>query len=290
VSPATHLAGLIRLVHPFPSLLCSAAAGAIATLAGADPGTSVRLFVAMLGIQCSVGALNDLVDAPLDAVEKPRKPIPDGLVTRRTAGIVTIGGAAAAIGLSLVSGPATALAAVACLALGWTYDLRLSRTALSWLPLSVALPLLPIHAWLGATGSIPGGLLGLVPVGALAGGGLAIANALADVERDSSVRRRTLAVQLGARRAWWVQTLALGTAALLTVILAPAITDVRSSSGFRVLPTLQAGGIWLGALALGVGALALASGQARVRERGWELEAIGVAGLGIGWLAGIAAA
>ena len=289
-SPATSLGGLVRLVHPFPSLLCSAATGAIAALAGADPWMSVRLFAAMLGIQCSIGALNDLVDAPLDAVEKPRKPIPSGLVTRRTAGIVAIGGGAAAIGLSLVSGAGTALVAAACLGLGWTYDLRLSRTLLSWLPLSLALPLLPIHAWLGATGSIPGGLLGLVPVGALAGGGLALANALADVERDSSVRRRTLAVQLGARRAWWVQTLALATAALLTVILVPAIIEAGSSSSLGVLGTLQLGGIWLGALALGAGALALASGQARVRERGWELEAIGVAGLGIGWLAGIAAA
>jgi 4-hydroxybenzoate polyprenyltransferase len=212
------------------------------------------------------------------------------MVTRRTAGIVAIGGGAAAIGLSIVSGPATALVAAACLALGWTYDLRLSRTALSWLPLSLALPLLPIHAWLGATGAIPGGLLGLVPVGALAGGGLAIANALADVERDSSVRRRTLAVQLGARRAWWVQTLAVATAALLTVILAPAVIEAGSSTGLGVLRTVQLGGIWLGALALGLGALALASGKARVRERGWELEAMGVAGLGIGWLAGMAAA
>jgi 4-hydroxybenzoate polyprenyltransferase len=242
----------------------------------------------MLGIQCSIGALNDLVDAPLDAVEKPGKSIPSGLATRRAAMVVAIGGGVLAVGLSLVSGLATALVAAACLALGWTYDLRLSRTALSWLPLSLALPLLPVHAWLGATGSIPSGLLGLLPVGALAGGGLAIANALADVERDSGVRRRTLAVQLGAGRAWWVQTLALGAAAALTVLLAPPIAEIGLTrpNPFRAL---QLVGIWLGAFALGLGALALASSRASRRERGWELEALGVAGLGIGWLAGTAA-
>ena len=286
----TSVAGIVRLVHPFPSLLCAVATAAIAALAGGDPPTVARLFAAMLGIQVSIGALNDLVDAPLDAAQKPRKPIPSGLATRPTARLIAIGGGAAGVSLSLVSGPATAVVAGACLALGWTYDLRLSRTILSWLPLSIALPLLPIHAWLGATGSIPAGLLGLLPVGALAGAGLAIANALADVERDTSARRVTLAVRLGARRAWIVQTLALATAVALSVILGPEIAGPGFDDRIAGLSTLRLGGVWLGALGIALGAGALGSSRAGLRERGWELEAIGVAGLGIGWLAGTAAA
>ncbi len=284
------LAGFVRLVHPFPSLLCAIATGTIATLAGADQPTAGRLFVAMLGIQISIGALNDIVDAPLDAAHKPRKPIPSALVARRAAGLVAAGGGAAGIVLSAISGPATAVAAIGCLALGYAYDLRLSRTALSWLPLSLALPLLPMHAWLGATNVVPVGLLLLVPVGVLAGGGLAIANGLADVERDTLANRRTIAVRLGARRAWLVQTIALASAGALAVLAAPDVPSGLAGDTPDLLRILRFGGVALGVIALAAGAVAIASPRATLRERGWELEAIGVAGLGIGWLAGMAAA
>lgn len=281
--------GLLRLLHPFPSILCALATGTIAALAGADTWTVVRLFAAMLGIQVSIGALNDLVDAPLDAAQKPRKPIPSGLVSPRVARLIATGGGMVGVGLSALSGPATALAAAGCVALGWSYDLRLSRTALSWLPLSLALPLLPIHAWLGATNTIPSGLLTLVPVGVLAGAGLALANALADVERDTRAGRGTVAVRLGAWRAWLVQTIALAVAAGLAFVLAPAAPVGGAANGLELLRALRVGGVGLGVVALGLGALGLVSSRAGIRERGWELEAIGVAGLGIGWLAGTAA-
>lgn len=287
------MAGLIRLVHPFPSLLCASATGAIAALAGAAPDIVLRLGVAMLGIQFSIGALNDIVDAPLDAAQKRRKPIPSGLVTRRSAGIVAAGGAVVGVALSAGSGPATAIAGLACLSLGFAYDLRLSRTPLSWLPLSLALPLLPIHAWLGASDTVPTGLLTLVPVGVLGGAGLALANGLADVERDARAGRRAIAVALGRRGAWAAQTLALAAAAVLAVMLAPAVPAAGTGSGvvdLDVLRTLRGVGIWLGIALIGAGAAALASGAATIRERGWELEAVGVACLGVGWLAGTAAA
>lgn len=283
------LAGLVRLVHPFPSLLCAAATGAIAALAGADAPAVSRLFVGMLGIQCSIGALNDLVDVPLDAAHKPRKPIPSGLVTRRVAGIVAAVGAVVGIGLSAVSGPSTALVAIGGLGLGYAYDLRLARTALSWLPLSLALPLLPIHAWLGATDAIPGGLLSLVPVGVLAGAGLALANGLADVDRDAHADRGTIAVRLGPRRAWLAQTFALGTAAVLAVLLAPSLPSGLAGDPSGLLRALRVGGIGLGIVAIALGAAALASPRASMRERGWELDALGVAAIGVGWLAGTAA-
>lgn len=287
------MAGLVRLIHPFPSLLCASATAAIATLAGAAPEVVIRLGVAMLGIQVSIGALNDLVDAPLDAAQKPRKPIPSGLVTRRAAGVVTAAGAVVGIGLSAASGPATTIAGVACLSLGFAYDLRLSRTALSWLPLAVALPLLPIHAWLGAAGSIPAGLLTLVPVGVLGGAGLALANGLADAERDARAGRMTVAVALGPRGAWLAQTLLLAAAAVLAVGLAPAVPSVAAGApaiDLEILRTLRRVGIWLGIVLIAIGAAALAANAATVRERGWELEAIGVACLGVGWLAGTGAA
>jgi 4-hydroxybenzoate polyprenyltransferase len=250
-------------------------------LAGGEASTVIRLFLAMLGIQISIGALNDLVDAPLDAAAKPRKPIPAGLVRPRVAAILAGGGAAAGLMLSGVSGPATALVGACCLALGWTYDLRLSRTSLSWLPLAFALPLLPIHAWLGASGSVPPSLLALVPVGVLAGAGLAIANGLVDVERDAGIRRAALVVRLGRRRAWLVQTLLLVVAAALGVMLAP--NGVPGSA----LATIRGFGLVGGSGALAIGAVVIGSSRPGVRERGWELEAFGVAGIAIAWIAGM---
>jgi 4-hydroxybenzoate polyprenyltransferase len=246
----------------------------------------------MLALQCSIGALNDLVDAPLDARQKPRKPIPSGLVGRRPAAAVAGSGAVIGIVLSALSGPATAAVAVAGLALGYGYDLRLSRTVLSWLPLSLALPLLPIHAWLGATNEIPDGLLTLVPTAVLGGTGLALANGLVDVDRDAATGRRTIAVALGRGHAWIVQTAVLAAASALAVALSPAVPGGPGATGgaLDVLRALRFGGIGLGILALALGSIVLRASGPGTRERGWELEALGVAALGVGWLAGTAAA
>jgi len=253
--------------------------------------TAARLFAAMLGIQISIGALNDVVDAPLDAMAKPRKPIPSGLVGRRSAIVIALGGAAIGIALSAVSGPWTALAGGACLGLGWLYDLRLSRTTWSWLPLSIALPLLPIHAWLGAAGSVPDGLVLLVPIGVLGGAGLALSNGLVDVDRDARTDRRAVSVALGANRTWTVQTVLLGAAAATAIVFAPdaGAGGVGPPLGPPVpsaLGTVRWVGLGLGGACIALGALLLRSTDAGRRERGWELEAVGVAALGIGWLAG----
>jgi 4-hydroxybenzoate polyprenyltransferase len=243
----------------------------------------------MLGIQVSIGALNDLVDEPNDARQKPRKPLPSGLIGRRAAWVVVVVGGGAGLALSAVSSCATGMAAIGCLGLGYAYDLRLSRTAVSWLPLSLALPLLPIHAWLGATGAIPAGLVTLVPIGVLGGGGLALANGLVDVERDARSGRRAVAVALGRKRTWLAQTLVLGIAGLLAVFLAPSVPGAGSGAVVATLVVLRTAGLALGAGCIALGSACLAASRPGVRERGWELEAVGVAALGLGWLAGIAA-
>jgi 4-hydroxybenzoate polyprenyltransferase len=263
----------------------------IASLAGADLETAARLAASMFGLQASIGALNDLVDAPLDAGRKPGKPIPRGLVSARVAGIVAAGTGGAGLALSALSGWATLAAAVAALGLGFAYDLRLSGTRWSWLPLALALPVVPIHAWLGATGSMPPELLPLLPVAVLAGGSLAIANGLVDAERDAASGRRGSVVAMGRLRAWLVQTAGLALAATLAVLLAPdigAATDGVAGSP-HLLGLVRGAGVPIGIALLAVGAAALLARRGSIRERGWELEAVGVAAVGIGWLAGTAA-
>ncbi len=249
----------------------------------------------MLALQMAIGAVNDRVDWGRDAAEKPAKPIPAGLATPVLA--LKVGVAAAVIGLALsaLSGLPTLLVAAVILAIGLAYDLWLSRTRWSWVPLALALPILPVHAWLGSTGSIPPGLVMLVPAAIGAGAALALANGLVDVERDARTQRRAAAVALGFGRAWVAHALLLLVVAAIALVLAPPVAPgVGAGGGAGVVPIellrgLRAWGVGAGLIALGIGAVALRAARPAIRERGWELEAVGVAAIGLGWLAGLAA-
>ena len=285
--------GLIRLSHAFPSLVNAAATGGIATLAGADPATALRLAVSMLLLQASIGAVNDLVDRPLDRGQKLAKPLPSGLVSDRLARAWAGVTGAAGLALALPSGPPAVMVAGLGIGLGYAYDVRLSRTILSWVPLALAVPLVPIYGWLGATGVIPPALVALVPAGLLAGAGLAVGNGLVDIDRDTRVGKATIAVRIGRDRAWAAHAGAFVVAIAIAVLLAPGASstpDASSTLDAELLGVVRRAGIPLGAAAVAVGAGLLTSRRASVRERGWELEAIGTAALGLGWLAGLAAA
>ena len=72
---------------------------------------------------------------------------------------------------------------------------------------------------------------------------------------------------------------------------APAARPRRErGSRPRSLASLRFGGLLIGAAALAIGAALLADDRPARRERGWELESVGVAVLGLGWLAGTALA
>jgi 4-hydroxybenzoate polyprenyltransferase len=243
----------------------------------------------MLALQVSIGAVNDLADEALDAAVKPAKPLPEGLVSRRAARWVAVGALLAGLGLSAPSGAATVAVAAAGVGLGYLYDLRLSRTAASWAPLALALPLVPIHAWLGSTGSVPAGLWALVPAAVLAGAGLAISNGLVDVERDARAGREGASVTLGRERAWIAATVLLAIAGALAIVVAPDVAATVGGAERTLLRAVRLGGIGLGILLIALGAGLLRAGRATVRERGWELQALGVACIGVGWLAGTAA-
>ena len=250
----------------------------------------------MLSIQVSIGALNDWVDRERDAGEKPAKPVPAGLVSPGFALGVAVAAGSAGVVLSGLSGLGAGVAGAVALGLGAAYDLRLSRTAWSWLPLALALPVVPIHAWLGATGSVPPGLLALVPAGLGAGAALALANGLVDLERDARTDRRGAVVALGPKRAWLAHAGLLAAVAGFAVLVAPAVpAGGEASAGspspipLEVLQGLRTWAVVAGVAALGLGAVALRAARPGIRERGWELEAVGVAGIGLGWLAGTAA-
>ncbi len=234
----------------------------------------------MVGFQFSIGALNDLRDARSDAGHKPRKPIPLGLVGVGEARAVWVAGLAAGVLLSAQASPATLAIGLAGVGAGYLYDLRLKGTPLSWLPFALGIPLLPVFAWVGATGVLPG-VFGLVlPLAALAGSGLAVANALGDLERDEAAGAASIATRLGMERAWLAQALLL----LAVVVVAVGLGGV----GGGLAPLALAGMVTGGVLVLAGVAIGKA-GSAGRRELAWEVEAAGIGLVALAWLSGVAA-
>lgn len=270
--------GLVRLTHPFPSLLNGAATVALGLAAGGQVLDAGRLGLAMIALQVSIGALNDIRDREADRVAKPAKPIPAGLVSTGEAGALAVAGFLAGLALSAPSGLPTLTVAVIGVGCGYAYDLGLKSTALSWLPLAVALPLVPMFAWLGVGANVPAAFALLLPLAILAGAGLALANALEDVDNDRASGLATIVGRVGAPAAWRAHLLLQG------VVVAVAIGTL----------------LWLGgrgpglAAAVGAGIVILAvawagwRGGGALRPHTWEVEAAGVAALGTAWVGALA--
>lgn len=272
--------GLVRVGHPFPSVLDGLVVATVAIVAGAGLGTALRLGLAMTALQVAIGALNDLRDAPLDTGRKPGKPIPAGAVRPAAAAAIVAGGLAVGLLLSAMSGPSTLLVALAGAGIGFAYDLWLKGTPWSWLPFAAGIPLLPLFAWLGATGSLPDALLALVPPAIAAGAALAIGNALVDVERDRAAGVRSVATTLGPTMAWAGQAILFGFALAALAATVPG-------GGLVLAATASGRG---GAFVAGLGALGVVLGlgvshspSPDRRERGWELQAIGTGLAAAGW-------
>jgi 4-hydroxybenzoate polyprenyltransferase len=260
-------------------VLDGAVVAVVALIAGADGWAAARLGVAMTSLQFAIGALNDLIDAPRE-MNRLDKPIPGGLVRPLVARSVVVGGVAAGLWLSALSGAGTVVVALAGLGAGLAYDLRLKGTPWSWLPFAVGIPILPVYGWIGATGMLPALFLALLPAAVLAGTALALSNARADIERDTAAGTRSVATTLGERRAWVVH------AVLFTVVVAIALGSlaVRASSAVWIVGAIAA------SLVIGIGVgLGWRSDPER-RERAWEIEAVGTGLLAAAWLAAMVAA
>ncbi len=232
----------------------------------------------MVCLQASIGTVNDVVDIEHDRGAKPGKPMPRGLISRPAAWLVAAFGLLAGLGLSALIEPRSALVAIVGVGLGYAYDLRLKASPWSWLPFALGIGLLPIYAWLGATGSIPAAFGLLLPMATLAGASLALANQLADDERDRQEGLRTAVGSLGRARAWAVSALldaVVGLVALasLVIVAAPVFAIAGATTS------------------IGLMAVGLSLGRSRLpptRERAWEIQAIALACLAVAWLAGLA--
>lgn len=248
------------------------AAAAIALVAGAEAGLALRLGLAMTALQLAIGATNDLVDAERDGAAGRRKPLPLGLIGRGSATMLAAGAAIGGLGLAASIGPLVAGLAAVGLAVGLAYDLRLRRLGLGWLAFVVGLPLLVLYGWFGGAGAVGGPVILLALAASPAGFGLAIANGRRDVAADRSVGRTSLAVRLGPigdRVAVLAYAIALG----------PVLAGLLVWGG---------GGTGLGLVAAGIGVLAVGL-RLPAAARAWEVQAMGLALVAVGWLAALQA-
>jgi 4-hydroxybenzoate polyprenyltransferase len=264
----------LALLHPFPSALDAVAAAAVAIVAGAGLVTSCGVALAMALIQTSIGSANDLFDSGHDRLAQPGKPLPSGRVGRRFAtGYAILAG----IGGLLVAralGPLPAAVATAGFAAGLAYDAWLNRTAWSWLPYALGLPLLPAFGWAAARQQLPADFATLVALGSVAGAALAIGNGLVDLEADAAAGGGGLACRLGRRRAERVLVVL---QALLVAAAGAVVAGGTRAPASMALLLLAVPMIVSGVL------LSWAQSIAR-RELGWEAQAVGVALLALAWL------
>jgi 4-hydroxybenzoate polyprenyltransferase len=250
---------------------------AVALVAGAAPGLALQLGASMTALQASIGALNDVHDAPEDAGRKPGKPIPAGLVGVGFARGVVLVGAAIGLALGAIVHPFVGALGLIVLAIGYGYDLLAKGTAWSWLPFAVGIPILPIYGWLGAAGSLPLFFIALTPMAMLAGAALAIANARADMERDVAAGTVSVATSLELEGSWRLH------AGLWGVAVAVAL-------GWAVFRGAGLAQIGLVLSTAGLIAAAVAWSRERDpagRERAWEFEAVATALALLAWLAAV---
>jgi len=232
--------GYLLLPHLVPVLIVELATAGFAVLAWGGlpwPLLLARLLLAMLGGQLAIGAINEIVDLPDDAIGKPAKPLVSGAVSLRGAWVVVVVGLAMMTGFGLSFGMASFALLALGTGLGIAYDLWLKRSPWSWAPYLLALPLLPIWVFVSLGRPEPRLLL-LYPLGALATVGVHFAQALPDVDIDREAGFSTATSRFGMKRTFTLAWLAALSAPLLAWFSATRMGVESASSGFWMATTL----------------------------------------------------
>ncbi|MDS0276851.1 UbiA family prenyltransferase [Halomicroarcula sp. S1AR25-4] len=235
-------AALVRLPNVFtapPDVLAGAALVAVMG-ATAGPVEVGGLALASAFVYAGGTTLNDYFDANIDAVERPERPIPAGLVSRRRAVVlgVTLLGCGVAVAL-VAGGPQSSVAAGTLAALVVVYDGVAKGTPLGWGVMGLTRGANVILGTTVGSGVLSDGWwVVTVPLGVT--GYVAAVTWMADDEAHGTDRTAVAAVA--------------GLAAVLAVV-PPAITVV---AGRDVVLTTIAAGLGVGFLAF-VGPLLLAA-------------------------------
>lgn len=213
----------IDFARPFtliaPALgFCSAALTAIGA-APAEPWRWALVVPPVLGtimaavLNVASNGLNQIYDLEIDRVNKPKRPLPSGRLSRAAAWRITFGAFAAAFVLAWFTAPGgrrevfwMVLAASVITALYSAPPFRTKRLGI-WANVTIAIPrgvLLKVAGWASvktALGWEPwfiGGIFGLFLLGATT------TKDFADMDGDRRGGCRTLPIQFGVRKAAWM--------------------------------------------------------------------------------------
>ncbi|MEU7554346.1 UbiA family prenyltransferase [Streptomyces sp. NPDC044571] len=192
---------LLKACHPLPAAAVTLFTAALAAAVGRDlPGSAFTVAAVAAG-QLSVGWCNDRVDLRRDLMTGRRdKPLAAGAVRPGAVTAAALTALLLCVPLSLAAGLPAGCAHLCGVAAAWAYNLRLKRTAWSWLPYALAFGLLPAFVTLGLPGT-PWPPAWLTAAAALLGAGAHVANVLPDLDDDLATGVAGLPHRLGARRA-----------------------------------------------------------------------------------------
>lgn len=256
------LRALLRLTHPLPTLLNAVAAAALVTVAGAPSNVAAQVALTMLGVHTFIGATNDYVDRHRDE-GRSDKPLARGQLPPRAALLMAAAGLTTGLTAAAQVSALTLVLAVLGAFVGFTYNVWMKHTALSWLPFAVGVSIIPAFAWSTVSSEIPAPILTLSLVALPGGAALALQNSLADRALDAERGVRSAAVRLGEARA-------LGALVALHAVAFAALLLTAPSSTSPLL-------LFIAGLLLLVGTAGSATRSRWVRQRAWEICAAALA-------------
>src|SRR5437588_318316 len=277
------LLGFFLLSHPGPVFIHIIGVS-IFTLLAAWPrlvwSTVLLVIAAHTAMQISIAMINDYCDRHLDAAGKPEKPIPRGLVHPREALVAGLFMIVLMVLLLLPLPPLALLVSLLYLTLGQAYNLGLKSTPLSGIVFALAMPLIPLYAFVGVGRVLPF-LFWLVPLGVLLGVALNLANSLTDLEEDAAYGAKTLAVLLGVPASFLACHLLLVAGEALIVLL--LLLQIVPANTWIIVPTLIVTSLSVGGMVLFFGA----SKPVSTRKFHFYLAAFTCIVLAGGWLIGV---
>jgi 4-hydroxybenzoate polyprenyltransferase len=214
--------GFIKACHPLPTIAVSLVISAFGWSLGWTGLPLLAVFITILVGQLSVGWSNDAHDANLDArIGRITKPTVAQEVSARALWIAAFTALLTAIILSwAVAGWLGGSFHIFAILMAWLYNIKLSRTAWSWLPYALAFGVMPAFLSFGLNDEPP--TLWSVAVFAIIGVSAHLANAIPDAETDAAAGVGGLVIYLGTRRSvilCWL-LLALGSGILVVVSFA----------------------------------------------------------------------
>jgi 4-hydroxybenzoate polyprenyltransferase len=205
-----------------------------------SPDRLVLVGLAVLAQQFSVGLSNDWLDAGRDsAVNRPDKPVAQGMVSIPTVKTASLVAAAISLALALTLGSPTFLWMIPMLAIGWVYNLGLKSNCFSVVPYIIGFGILPAFVTLaGLEPSLPPAWV--ILVAALFGVAAHFANVLPDLIEDKQTGVKALPHLLGQRFSAFVIAFSAGFASLILVTLSQNLNQTIGVVGFGITLALAA--------------------------------------------------